>query len=72
MNLDRLLTMCKLSLATGVPEWRLRQLQRAGVFSPTGKVGKWAVFAAAEVPAIRQRLAEAGYLKLQAEGDARG
>lgn len=56
-------TLGELSRSYGVPEGTLRALCRKQILKPSACLGRWRVFAAADLPTIEATLRQHGYLK---------
>ena len=56
-------TLGEIARETGATPWQVRRLYERGLLPPAERIGLYRVVRAADLPAIRSALIEAGYLK---------
>lgn len=56
-------TMGGVASLYGVQSWQVRRLFQRGLLPPAPRVGTYRVVAAADLPAVKQALRDAGYLR---------
>lgn len=59
----KMFTLGETARRFGIPEGTFRLLMRRGIVKPSGRMGQWWMFSAADLPAIEAVLRERGYLK---------